>query len=76
MVTKVKDVRKILAVLDDLKPFLKRGVSDDEIFAVIAKHICKNEKAETQVETTETVNQVCSSAPAETQVEVTETVQE
>lgn len=57
MVTKVKDVRKILAVLDDLKPFLKRGVSDDEIFAVIAKHICKNEKTETQVEVTETVQE-------------------
>ena len=55
--TKVNEMRKVLALVDDLKPFVKRGTSDDELYAVCAKHICTSGKAETHVKHAETVQQ-------------------
>lgn len=49
----VSEMRKVLALVDDLKPLVKRTVSDDKLFAVCAKHICKSDKVEVQTNTAE-----------------------
>lgn len=54
---KVSEIRKVLALVDDLKPYIKRGISDDKIFAICAKHFCISIEAETQKKTAETAKQ-------------------
>jgi len=57
MKTKVQDVKKILAIIDELKPHVKRGVSDDALYEILEKHFCKSDKAETKVKPAENVIQ-------------------
>jgi hypothetical protein len=54
---KVSEIRKVLALVDELKPLIKRGVSDDKVFAICAKHLCVSADAETQKKTVETAKQ-------------------
>lgn len=54
---KVDEMRKVLALVDELKPLVKRGVSDDKLYAVCAKHLCVSDKAETKVKPAENVIQ-------------------
>jgi uncharacterized protein YeeX (DUF496 family) len=57
MKTKVQDVKKILAIIDELKPYVKRGVSDDALYEILEKYFCKSDKAETKVKPAENVIQ-------------------
>lgn len=54
---KVDEIRKVLALVDELKPMVKRGVSDDKLYAVCAKHLCISGKAEKPAKTAENVKQ-------------------
>lgn len=54
---KVDEMRKVLALVDDLKPYVKRGVSDDTLYEVCAKYISTKGKAEKPAEVAETAEQ-------------------
>lgn len=54
MELKVQDVKKIISIIDELKPYVKRGVSDDTLFGILEKYFCKSGRAETKVEAAET----------------------
>lgn len=53
----VSEMRKVLALVDELKQYVKRGVSDDVLYEICAKHICKSDKAETKVKPAENAKQ-------------------
>lgn len=55
--SRVDEIRKVLALVDELKPLVKRGVSDDKLYAVCAKHLCISGKAEKPAEASETAEQ-------------------
>lgn len=54
---KVNEMRKVLALVDELKQYVKRGVSDDVLYDICAKHICNSAKAETQSKASENAKQ-------------------
>ncbi len=53
----VSEMRKVLALVDELKQYVKRGVSDDVLYEICAKHICKSDKGETQSKASENAKQ-------------------
>lgn len=54
---KVEEMRKVISLMDELKPFLKRGTKEDDLCKICAKYICNSGKAEKQVEASETAVQ-------------------
>jgi hypothetical protein len=40
-------------LLDELRPYIKRGVSDDKLFEICERHLCKNAEPKTAVKTDE-----------------------
>jgi hypothetical protein len=47
--SKTDNMRRVLALVDELRPFIKRGVSDDQLFEICERHLCKNSNHETTV---------------------------
>lgn len=54
---KVEEMRKVISLMDELKPFLKRGTKEDDLCKICAKYICNSDKAETKVKPAENVIQ-------------------
>lgn len=55
--SKVDELRKVLALVDELKPHVKKGVSDDKLYEICARYICTKSKAEKPAEIAGNVQQ-------------------
>ena len=55
--SKVDEMRTVLALMDELKPHVKKGVKDDTLYAICARYICTESKTEKPAEIVGNVQQ-------------------